>query len=73
MAKVIVTDVIPPKKLPAAADLKKNRVRMVDGKTQTVYVIETQRSDVGEQLRKVFQLNVDRARRQAKKAPSAAE
>jgi hypothetical protein len=72
MTNLVVTDLNRDKGR-KRADLKQKRVRNAAGKQQTLYVLETQRADVGDQLRTVFQLNVDRARRRRVAAPVAAE
>lgn len=46
-----------------ARDLNAKRVRGVDGKLETVYVIDTADPDFQKQFQTVFQLNVTRARR----------
>jgi hypothetical protein len=71
MAKIVVTNLNPKKPKMSAASLKKRRIT-ADGKQQTVYLIETDRPDVGDQLRTVFQLNVNRARRKTFKPHAVA-
>lgn len=73
MTSVVIADRALRKKRVSASALKRRRVRGPEGKFETVYVIEADKPDAGEQFRAVFQLNVNRARRSSKKPPVAAE